>query len=344
MTTHEIVLDLVSTIIPVYNRPQMLRESVQSVLDQTYRPIEIIIVDDGSSDETPVVARGLVDAHPDIIRFHQKENSGAGPTREAGRQLARGEFIQYLDSDDLLRPRKFELQVQALRERPDCDISYGYICVHKHGMPPSTQPFKASGETHETLFPWILADRWWNTDTPLWRRSLCDAMGPWCDLRWSQDWEYDARAGSLGAKLVHVKEFVCDERHHASNRNTIPANWMEPERLRSRKRFLEMIFAHAETAGVSAEDPCRQHFARWVFHITRQAAAAGFITEAHELFSLAERAAGGITPTRKGFSAFRMSTRLLGWELAGRLWLSSLTAWKKPGKLTLEQSFAKPVR
>lgn len=341
----EFIPDLVSTVIPVRNRPLLLKEAVESVLAQTHRAIEIIIVDDGSADDTPAMADALAAAHPEIVRpLIRNPPLGPGPAREAGRRTARGEFIQYLDSDDLLRPTKFELQIKSLREQPECGISYGYICVHKHGMPPSTQPFKASGETRGTLFPWILSDRWWNTDAPLWRRSLCDTLGPWCDLRWSQDWEYDGRAGSLKTKLAHVKEFVCDERHHAANRNTIPANWMESERLQSRKRFLELIFSHAETAGVGAEDPCRQHFARWVFHITRQAAAAGQTEIAKELFTLAERAAGQIAVTRQGFSLFQMSTRLLGWELAGRLWLSPLTTWKKPGKLTQEQSFARSVQ
>ena len=109
----EIIGDLVSTVIPAYNRPIMLREAVASVLAQTYRSIEIIIVDDGSSDDTPQVAEHLAKTHRDTVVFIRKSNSGPGPTREAGRQIARGELIQNLDSDDLLRPRKFEIQGQA---------------------------------------------------------------------------------------------------------------------------------------------------------------------------------------------------------------------------------------
>ena len=341
----EIIPNLVSTVIPVRNRPMLLKEAVESVLAQTHQVIEVIIVDDGSTDDTPAMGDALSSLYPNIVKpLIRNPPLGPGPAREAGRLAARGEFIQYLDSDDLLRPTKFELQVKALRDQPECGIAYGYICVHKQGMPPSTQAFKASGETRSTLFPWILSDRWWNTDAPLWRRSLCDTMGPWCDLRWSQDWEYDGRAGSLGTQLAHVKEFVCDERHHAANRNTIPANWMEPERLQSRQRFLGLMLGHAEKAGVIPENPCRQHFARWVFHISRQAAAAGQVAIARQLFELAEGAAGSVAVTRRGFSLFRTTTRLLGWELAGRIWTSPLATWKKPGKLTQEQSFARPVQ
>src|SRR5437660_1100924 len=109
------ITNLVSTIIPVYNRSAMLREAVGSVLAQTYRPIEIIIVNDGSTDETPQVCRRLAQANPSVVRVISRQNGGPGVAREAGRQLAMGEFIQYLDSDDLLHPLKFERQVAALR-------------------------------------------------------------------------------------------------------------------------------------------------------------------------------------------------------------------------------------
>src|SRR5207244_2098618 len=115
---------LVTTIIPVYNRAPMLREAVASVIAQTYRPIEIVIVDDGSTDETPAAISELVSTHPEV-RATRRANGGPGLARETGRQLARGEFIQYLDSDDLLLPRKFEWQVAALRRSSECGVAYG---------------------------------------------------------------------------------------------------------------------------------------------------------------------------------------------------------------------------
>src|SRR6185295_1184798 len=116
---------LVSTIIPVYNRAAMLRDAVESVLAQTYRPIEIIIVDDGSIDDTGPAADALCATYAHEIRVIHKSNGGPGLAREAGRQAAQGEFIQYLDSDDLLLPEKFEKQVASLRKRPECEVAYG---------------------------------------------------------------------------------------------------------------------------------------------------------------------------------------------------------------------------
>jgi glycosyltransferase involved in cell wall biosynthesis len=339
----EIIPSLVSTIIPAYNRPEMLREAVASVLAQTYRPIEVIVVDDGSTDNTPRVGEEMAGQHPSEIVFLRKENSGAGPTREAGRQAARGEFIQYLDSDDLLRPRKFEIQVAALRQNPQCGAAYGYICVHPLDGPPKENPFKGSGETRETLFPWILADRWWNTDAPLFRRTVCDAVGPWTDLRWSQDWEYDGRVGALGTRLVHCKDWVCDERHHRGLRQTTPADWLVPERLLARKRFLELMLGHAERAGVSPDSPQRKHFTRWVFATARQCATAGLRDEAFQCMELAERSAADCVEARRGFRLFRTLSCVLGARGAGRV-LRGLERIKKPGRMSLEQSFARDLK
>src|SRR5688500_1554911 len=94
--TLKIIPNLVSTIIPVHNRAAMLVEAVNSVLAQTHRPIEIIVIDDGSTDDTARVADDLASRHPNEIRVIHQQNTGAGLAREAGRQMANGEFIQYL--------------------------------------------------------------------------------------------------------------------------------------------------------------------------------------------------------------------------------------------------------
>src|SRR5262249_24694081 len=115
---------LVSTIIPVFNRSTLLVDSVSSALQQTYPQLEVIIVDDASTDDTPQVIASLC-GRDSRVRSVRRENGGPGLARETGRQAARGEFIQYLDSDDLLLPRKFELQVAALRADPRAGIAYG---------------------------------------------------------------------------------------------------------------------------------------------------------------------------------------------------------------------------
>ena len=127
---------LVSSIIPVYNRAAMLREAVASVLAETYRPVEILIVNDGSTDDTATVGRLLAEAHPDCVRVLHQSNAGPGLARETGRRGAQGDFLQYLDSDDLLLPMKFERQVMALCQQPDCGIAYCFTRYYRIGEMP----------------------------------------------------------------------------------------------------------------------------------------------------------------------------------------------------------------
>lgn len=307
---------LVSTIIPVYNRPKMLREAVASVLAQTYRPIEIIISDDGSTDDTQSVAQEFVQAHPGEIRYVRNENRGPGPAREAGRQLARGEFIQYLDSDDLLWPRKFEVQVRALREHPECGVAYGYTRGVRSDHRADDVPCKWTGRELPTLFPGLLVDRWWCTETPLYRRALCDVVGPWSDLRCSQDWEYDARMGALGVRLVHCKEFVSDHRSHGGTRQTGSGKWLGPS---ERTRFMGLMLAHAKRAGITHDYPEMQHFSRWLFATARYCGAAGFHEESGRCFQWAKEAAGPKRSRRLDFRVYGTMARLLGWTFTAKL-------------------------
>ena len=144
---------LVTTVIAVYNRPQLIVAAVTSVLAQSYRPIEVIVVDDGSTDGTGAVCDSLAAAHPAIVQVLHRPNGGLGSALNAGLGTARGEFIQFLDSDDLIMPEKFAMQVAALRDHPECGLSYCYVREYVLGEPWSDRPARRSGETFERLFP-----------------------------------------------------------------------------------------------------------------------------------------------------------------------------------------------
>lgn len=331
-----IIPGLVSTIIPVHNRSAMLLEAVDSVLAQTWRPIEIIIADDGSTDDTIELGNRLAAEHPGVIRYIWNPNAGAGVAREHGRGLARGEFIQYLDSDDTLWPHKFERQVEALRSRPECGAAYGQIRLCPEGGEPVTKPHKWSGRALDTLFPALLVDRWWNTDAPLWRRSICDEIGAWSDLRYSQDWEYDARAGALGIKLAYCPEFVCDQRHHADARQTGSGKWLAPL---DRVRFFVQLHRCALRAGVSRQAPEMRHFARWVFFHARDCASLGERAAASALCALAVEASAS---PALAIRAFALAGGVFGWSRTSR-WLDAARQRLRRGvgKDTLKQSWMK---
>jgi glycosyltransferase involved in cell wall biosynthesis len=305
--------DLVTTIIPVFNRPAMLGEAVASVLAQTYRPLEIVIVDDGSTDGTPAAARALADDHQEI-RVIQRPNGGAGAARESGRAVARGEFIQHLDSDDLLLPRKFELQVAALRANADAGAAYGWTRFRHADGSLEPRPWKRSGERIGTMFPAMLGSRWWDTPTPLYRASLLERAGSWLPLRIEEDWEYDARIAALGVSLQYVEEWVCEVRRHDEHLS----GQVTPAVLRDRAAAHLAIYGHARQAGIGSERPEMAHFARELFLLARQCGAAGLPDESRALFRAA-REASGPASNRLQFRAYAAAARIIGWTAAGKL-------------------------
>jgi glycosyltransferase involved in cell wall biosynthesis len=318
---------VVSTIIPVHNRAEFLREAVQSVLNQTYRPIEIIIVDDGSTDNTAQVADAFANERPTEIRVIHQENRGPGLAREAGRLSAKGEFIQYLDSDDILLSKKFELQVGGLNEHPECGVSYGKTRFSKKGEKPNDNAWKRTGEKIDRMFPSFLQSRWWGTSTPLYRRKLTDQSGPWINLQNEEDWEYDCRIAGLGVRLHYVSEFVSEERDHPGIRLSREGT-KEQIKLRHRALAHAMILKHAGKASISPEIPEMQHFARELFLLSRQCGAAGLAGESEELFRLSRKASGRARGNGWDFRVYGFLATVAGWTLLGKVSCYSDRLWK----------------
>lgn len=306
---------LVSTIIPVFNRPLLVRDAVESVLAQTHRPIEIIVVDDESTDETPQTCQTLAERHSEVA-FVRVAHGGPGLAREAGRQRARGEYIQYLDSDDLLRPRKFEWQVAALAQRPECGVAYGP--TEEHDIHAPERRWRSLHVPLDTLFPSLLSFRPWRTLAPLFRRSVTDAVGAWSDLVQEEDIEYDARVAARGTRLATVTGVVADIRHHATSRAS-GGSHIDPVRMRSRARSHAAVYAYARTYGVDPSSPHLQRYSRELFLLARQCGASGLGAESQKLFALAREAGGAIRGRAWDFHLYAATAALLGWGLAGRL-------------------------
>jgi glycosyltransferase involved in cell wall biosynthesis len=289
--TGAVVDNLVSTIIPVFNRPDMVCTAVHSVLQQTYRPIEILLVDDGSTDHTPEVLALLQREHPDEVRVLRQANAGPGAARERGRLAARGAYIQYLDSDDWLLPNKFADQVAALQRSPDCSIAYGTARLVAEDGTLLAEPSRRTAELHRQLFPLLLQERWWHTHTPLFRRSISDAAGPWPRFR-PEDWDLEARMGALGAQLVHCGSTVSCQRDHALGDRV--SRGLQADYLRDEARFLPRLFACALLAGVPPQAPQWHHLARWCLLRSRQLHALGAQAQGDQILALSRQVACGL--------------------------------------------------
>ena len=124
---------LVSVIIPTYNRAALLCEAIDTVLAQSYKNTEIIVIDDGSTDDTT----DAVQKYGDRIRYTRRPNAGVNPARNLGLKQARGEFVALLDSDDLWAPYKLELQVALLRYFNDVGFTFSNFLIFKGPTPES---------------------------------------------------------------------------------------------------------------------------------------------------------------------------------------------------------------
>ncbi len=199
---------LVSVIIPFYNRLDLLTISIQSVIEQTYKPIELILVDDCSFEEFD---RKLIDKNIskdlNIKIVRNKYNLGPGLSREAGRLMAKGDYFAYLDSDDFWHKEFLEKLVSFLEIHPEVGMAYGKTLLIRN-----TGNFlrNKNDQTFDKIIP-ILFDihgRPWATGACVWKRDIVNKIGPWSNSRIWEDYEYDVRAAIINNKIVHVPSIL----------------------------------------------------------------------------------------------------------------------------------------
>lgn len=273
------VAPLVSVIVPTFNRARLLVEAVDSVWRQTHRPIELLIVDDGSTDETRATAEDWVAQHSGDPQFHARvlaqANGGAPSARNHGLIESTGAFIQFLDSDDLLHQRKLELQVAAFNRIPTADYVWS---PHRRGPRFSRADTEAPLATSE---PRLVSTRGLRriptkAVTGLFRRRTCWAMGPWNEsLVRHQDWEYMARTlhcidtaaeqpGALYLIQLHEEGRITDLQE--SRRKAVVAKLRSAEAAEAYARHMQPQVRHGATF--------RRRLASRFFSIVQQAIAA----------------------------------------------------------------------
>lgn len=302
--------DLVSIVIPVHNRPVLLREAIDSVRTQTWRPIEIVVVDDGSTDETVQVARSLVcEGNGLSIRLLTQTNSGPGVARQRGVESCRGEYVGFCDSDDLYLPEKLSVQVKALRDHPEAGIAYGRTLLENDGVRVHS-PENWSGRKVDRLFPALLTGRLWDTSNPLYRRSALDRIGPWAARRQLEDWEFDCRAAREGIVPIHCDADLSVHRAH-SGAGLFDAWRSDLSALRDRIWAYEQALAYAVEARLDRHGEEWQKFLRSFFLMARIAGKRGLSSDATRLFNSLRAVS---QTNRLELFVFNAMIRGLGWR------------------------------
>jgi len=164
----------VSILIPCFNAERWVAQAIESALAQTWPNKEVIVVDDGSTDGSLKV----IQSFGDRIRWETGPNRGGNVTRNRLLELARGEWVQYLDADDYLLPDKVAAQVNYLATQPPTDVLYGLVTKEDWTERGVTRELQRFPEPHD---PWILLVRWYlpQTGGPLWRKAALEAVGGW---------------------------------------------------------------------------------------------------------------------------------------------------------------------
>ncbi|MHC4788020.1 MAG: glycosyltransferase family 2 protein [Planctomycetota bacterium] len=242
---------LVSVIVPTYNRARFLSEAMDSVLAQSYRPVVLIVVDDGSTDGTHALlrrwGRGLDAEDGFTLRFLQQEHAGAPAARNRGLVESRGEFIQFLDSDDLLHPKKLETQARVLASDGACDFVCSGTALFEDVPEQTAEP--VCGTRRARLLPDFVNELLWQTGSGLYRRSACVAVGPWHEeLRRWQDWEYNVRFAAMRPNVRYAAGTLSFFRQHGHGR--IDDLGQHGAGIRSGQKAATLVERHLRRAGL----------------------------------------------------------------------------------------------
>lgn len=222
----DIITMLVSIIMPAYNAALYLEDSIKSVLNQTYKHWELLIIDDGSTDETLGIARqySLKDSR---IRVFNQENRGIGAARNVGIRASGGAWIAFLDSDDLWVETKLERQLEVGDKYSDVDVIYTNGSIFFNNDLSSLHLYETiSGRfTNKEMYLLELNTNILPVLSILVKRSLINKVGLQDeDYRYGEDWDHWLRMARGGAVFFGLEEKLFYYRRHSNN---ISANTLE---------------------------------------------------------------------------------------------------------------------
>lgn len=222
----------ISVVIPSYSHAAYLAEAVQSVLDQSAHDLELIVVDDGSKDNSLEVLAGFSDPR---LQVFSQENQGAHAAINRGLHLASGEYLAILNSDDAYHPQRLEKCTQKLKENPSLSLvgshievidTQGKLLGIKHGYqdlsPWLLEMPERSFRAGDDLGAALLAENYWSTTSNyVFSRRFWQQAGDFRSLRYTHDWDYALRLAQLGSQSLLPEPLV---RYRVHPSNTIREN------------------------------------------------------------------------------------------------------------------------
>jgi glycosyltransferase involved in cell wall biosynthesis len=287
-----VAVPTVSVILPTYNRKSLLLEALQSVFAQTYRDYEVIVVDDGSTDQTREALEPLFHA----IRYISKPNGGEASARNRGIQEAQGGYVAFLDSDDLWEPRFLEVTTDYLGRHPDLGlVSTAWWTIPKGRREPRVR----KPVLHGDLFPLLMRQSFISASAVVARRECFQRVGVFNEsLEQAADYDMWLRI-ARAYPIAFLNTPLGRRRKHPGN--------ISRNRLLLRKRALQIAEAHYDPARVS--DAVYQRLRSELYiSMGRAHLKLGEVEEAKTCF----RQAAALTPYRPRPRRYLWMTILFG--------------------------------
>ena len=322
---------LVSILIPAYNSQEWLADTLRSASAQTWQHKEIVVVDDGSSDRTLAIAREF---ESDDVRVFTQKNQGAAATRNRAFSLSRGDYIQWLDADDLMSPDKITRQLQALGKSRNNRIllSSGWgSFLHRYeraefiptalwcDLPPVEWLLRKMGQNlHMQTATWLTS------------RELTEAAGPWdTTMLTDDDGEFFCRVllASDGVRFVPEAKV-----YYRATPNSLSYLGRSNRKLEAQWRSMELHIGYLRSLEDSARvrSACVQYIQNWLWHFYPE--RLDIVNQAHAL----ARDLGGQLETPSLSWKYSWIKTMFGWSVAKRaqLWLrkekwSAVRYWDK---------------
>lgn len=238
---------LVSILIPLYNAERYFSETTESLLAQTYKNIEIIIIDDGSTDNSLNIARQYEGQH-EHIKVYTQENSGAQVARNKAFEMSNGEYIQYFDADDIMHPDKISSQIDALREYcfQDTIVATGKWKMFTDSIDKVVCRDQIIDKSYNDKFLYF-KDSWENLEYIIGQswlipKHINDKIGGWnTRLISNQDGEFFTRVAYGADKIIFVNKSVVYYRKNVAN--SITSKKLSVSSMRSR---LDSYYMYAD--------------------------------------------------------------------------------------------------
>ena len=305
---------LVSILIPCYNSEQWLAETIKSALAQTWKNIEIIIVDDGSTDNSLTVAKSF---NSPVVKVISQENKGASAARNRALKECQGNFIQYLDADDLLAPDKIELQLQLLQKNPTSNVVASGEWARFYHNPqealfipqslwqnmPAVDWLVCAWENHLMMHPgaWLVP------------RKISEKAGLWNqDLSLNDDGEYFSRVvlASEGVKFCQSAKTY----YRSGNAGSLSGSQSAKAR---QSEFLALSLGTnnllARENSPRTRHACATVFQRFIYGVYPD------VPELSQQAAAKVKDLGGSNLQPTGGPIFKLFSRFLGWEKAKQL-------------------------